>query len=168
MAENTCVSASELRFCRGRTKESRNAVYRGYQYGSVMQLKNGYQSWCCIVKKCKGRIHTFSDTNVKIVREHDHEPDISQCDAKQAMSRAKELAVSTRTKPTVIVADTTATLSIAARAKLPKPENRKKQLHYVRKQADARPAEPSSIEDIKITIQDYHKRWPADATTRQP
>ena len=152
MAENT-YTASELRFCRGRTKESRNVVYRGYQYGSVMQLKNGDQSWCCIVKKCKGRIHT-SDTHVNIVREHDHEPDISQCDAKQAMSRAKELAVSTRTKPTVIVADTTATLSIAARAKLPNPENRKKQLHYVRKQADARPAEPNGIEDIRITQQD--------------
>ena len=111
MAENTCV-VSDLVFCRSRTKASCNAVYRGYQYGSVTQMKNGYHSWCCIVKKCKGRIHTFNDTHVKVVRDHDHEPDISQCDAKQAMSRAKELAVSTRTKPTVIVADTTATLSI--------------------------------------------------------
>ena len=111
MAENPV--AAELRFCRGRTKVSRNAIYRGYQYGSQVQLKSGYTGWSCIQKNCKGRIHTLSDTHVNIVNEHDHEPDITRCDATMAMSRAKELGETTRTKPTVIIADTTATLSNA-------------------------------------------------------
>ena len=80
------IRVKEIRFIRGRTQNSRNAVYGGYQYGQPSQLKSGQLSWGCIRKNCVGRVYTISDTHVEIIKEHDHEPDLSHCNAKLAMS----------------------------------------------------------------------------------
>ena len=90
----SCTITEELRFIRGRTQSSRNAIYGGYQYGNPSQLKSGHLSWGCIRKTCTGRIYTISDTHVDIVKEHNHEPDVSHCNVKLAINSAKDQAVS--------------------------------------------------------------------------
>ena len=71
-----------LRFTSGRTQGARNVIHEGYQYGSPNQLVSGQTSWGCIRKDCVGRIYTLSDTHVQIKKEHNHESDLSLCNAK--------------------------------------------------------------------------------------
>ena len=109
MAASTSIPG--LRFIRGRTERSRNAVYGGYRYGSASQLKTGKTSWSCIRKDCTGRIYTISDTHVEAKNEHNHEPDVSLCEAKICMSNAKDHAEISRTGSALIIADTSKPLS---------------------------------------------------------
>ena len=118
MAATTSIPG--LRFIRGRTEKTRNAVYGGYRYGSPSQLKTGKTSWSCIRKDCNGRIYTIGDTHVEARNEHNHEPDLSLCEAKICMSEAKDHAETSRTGSAVIIADTSKPLSKVARTKLPK------------------------------------------------
>ena len=71
MAATTSIPG--LRFIRGRTEKTRNAVYGGYRYGSPSQLKTGKTSWSCIRKDCNGRIYTIGDTHVEARKEHNQE-----------------------------------------------------------------------------------------------
>ena len=125
------IRTEGLRFTRGRIQGTRNVVYEGYQYGSPNQLVSGQISWGCIRKDCVGCIYTLSDTHVQIKKEHNHESDLSLCNAKLAVSRAKDQAETSQTGAAVIIATSTAPLSMAERARLPKGQAVKKQLQRV-------------------------------------
>ena len=152
MAATTSIPG--LRFIRGRTEKTRNAVYGGYRYGSPSQLKTGKTSWSCIRKDCNGRIYTIGDTHVEARKEHNHEPDLSLCEAKICMSEAKDHAETSRTGSAVIIADTSKPLSKVARTKLPKDAAWKKQLQRLRQKQDGRPMAPKLVTDIQLTPAD--------------
>ena len=120
-------------------------------------LKVGREAGDVFNKNCTGCIYTISDTHVEVKGEHNHEPDLSLCDAKIAMSNAKDQAESSRTGSTVIMAATTKPLSNVARAKLPNAAACKKQLQRIRQKKDGRPMAPKHITDIQLT--------PADCVT---
>ena len=145
---------TELTFTQGSTANSRNAIYKGYRYGNPNQLKSGYTSWECVLKKCKGRIHTIGDGTVEVTRVHKHEPSIEECQVKLAMNAARQLAATTRTEPTVIMADTTTDLSDVARALLPNKVARTKQIWRARHDVDGRPRAPTSVIDMNINPSD--------------
>ena len=122
------IRTEGLRFISGRTQGTRNVVHEGYQYGSPNQLVSWQTSWGCIRKDCVGWIHTLGDTQVHIKKEHNHESDLSLCNAKLAVSKAKDQAEFSRTGAAVIIATSTAPLSMAERARLPNGPAVKKQL----------------------------------------
>ena len=143
-----------LRFTRGRTQASRNVVFEGFRYGTPKELVTGQTSWVCIEKLCSGRIYTLSDTHVQIRKEHNHDSDLSYCNAKLAVNKAKDQAEISRTGAKVIIADATGPLTNAECCRLPSGPAIKKQLQRVRALKDGRPLAPKCVADIEINAAD--------------
>ena len=148
--------SNELQFVRGKNANSIHAIYRGYRYrkdGNKL-LASGYQNQRCVIGGCKGRIHTLDNTHVLVRHDHNHEPDITDCEAKIALSNSKDVAVTTRTDPAVIIADCTDKLSLAVRMKLPSHAACKKQIQVVRAREFDRPRAPKNVQEIQILPED--------------
>ena len=145
---------SSVTFIQGRTKGSRNAIYGGYRYTKDGDLTNGCTSWRCVIRGCKGRLHTRGDNVVAIKGEHIHEPNVEECNVKIITNEMKQQARDTRTAPAEIIAKTQGKYPKSTRAHMPPKSAMTKMIHHERHQADSRPRAPSSLSDISLVGDD--------------
>ena len=87
-----------FRIVRGRTKNSQNSLYRGYRYSKDGKSSNvsGKQAWRCILRTCKGRLNSLDNKLVEVTCNHNHEPDLHDCEVRATLSHIKNLAETTR------------------------------------------------------------------------
>lgn len=90
----------DVQIVRGRTHNSQNLLHQGYRYSKNGKLTtDGRQAWRCVRKndKCRGRLYTYDKKLQVITQQHNHDADIADSDVRAALSKAKDLAASTRT-----------------------------------------------------------------------
>ena len=133
-----------LRIVRGRTATSQNALLDGFRYSkdSKPSTVTGKQAWRCIVRSCKGRLHTLDGTLVAVTHEHNHGSDLADCEVRATLSAMKDLATSSSTANHLIYSQTTGNISRSIRLKLPSAAACKKQAQRARR--GARPYPESS------------------------
>ncbi len=79
------VNASDdvVKIVTGRTVKSQNLLYHGFRYSKDgMLTTTGLQAWRCVLKneKCKGRIYTLNGRLHSIMKHHNHDSDIADCE----------------------------------------------------------------------------------------
>ena len=152
LAMNTSDS---IQFIQGRTENSINAVYLGYRYSRDGKPTSTHkQAWRCVLRTCKGRMHTVDGNLLSCTQEHNHSGDLADCEAKATLSSIKEIAASTRTPNHIIYAQTTGSLSQATRLRLPSAVACKKAAQRSRRKADPLPKAPGSLSEIELTVDD--------------
>ena len=113
LAMNTSDS---IQFIQGRTKNSINAVYLGYRYSRDGKPTSTHkQAWRCVLRTCKGRMHTVDGNLLSCTQEHNHSADLADCEAKATLLSIKEIAASTRTPNHIIVLSTPRLLDLCPR-----------------------------------------------------
>jgi hypothetical protein len=50
------------------------------------------QSWRCVLRNCIGRMKTVDGNLLSCTQEHNHSPDLADCEAKTVLSTIKEMA----------------------------------------------------------------------------
>ena len=88
-----------IRIVRGRTLNSKNLLYCGFRYvkdGKPSTI-TGRQPWKCVRMKMKykGRLHTNNEQLVEVRNQHNHGPDLADCEVRATLSTIKD--TSTRT-----------------------------------------------------------------------
>ena len=139
--------SDRVKFIRGRTASSINATYEGYRYSrDGMELKDGSQAWRCVLKnqKCPARIYTIGDTLFRQTKTHCHLSNFIDTEVREIISEAKDLAVSTKTRPTDILSNFK-TVSSAVQLHLPDSNTWKSSLHYCRRTENNLPPAPKSL-----------------------
>ena len=141
-----------LRIVRGRTATSQNVLHRGFRYSrdGKVSTKTGKQAWRCVLRSCKGRLFTLRDDLDSLTQEHNHGPDLADCEVKATLSAMKDIATTSRTSNQVIYASTTGALSQSTRCQMPSISACKKQAQRARRTADPRPRAPASLDDIEL------------------
>ena len=80
-------SWDSIQFIRGKTKTSINAVYLGYSYSRDGKPTSTHkQAWRCVLRTCKGRMHTVDGHLLSCTQEHNHSADLADCEAKATLS----------------------------------------------------------------------------------
>ena len=146
------TSSDIVKFIRGRTACSINATYEGYRYSrDSIELKDGSQAWRCVLKnqKCHARIYTIGDTLFRQTKTHCHLSNFIDTEVREIISEAKDLAVSTKTRPTDILSNFK-TVSSVVQLHLPDSNTWKTSLHYCRRTENDLPPAPKSLYDLKL------------------
>ena len=89
-----------VKIIRGRTPTSQNLLHSGFRYSKDGKLTtDGRQAWRCVRKKdsCRGRLYTLNESLVKVTQIHNHDADIADCELKEVLSKAHDLAATTMT-----------------------------------------------------------------------
>jgi len=151
----------EVKIVRGRTANSQNALHRGYRYCKAgKSTVTGRQAWRCVKKndKCNGRLYTLDGALDGALTPHlDHcQPDIVDCEVREALSTVHDLAVSSHSTNQMIYCATTGPLSQGARIRLPSEQAVKKQAQRARRKENPRPTAPTSLADLTLEEDDCH------------
>ena len=99
-------------------KGENHKTHEGFIYRLDRILNNGAESWRCVEKKCRGRIHVMNN-DIKITGNHDHVPDPANIEMKQSLLEVRRRSSQSRHTPRLIIQETQATLSEEAVAELP-------------------------------------------------
>ena len=146
-----------VQLVRGRTANSLNALHRGYRYSKDGKpTLCGKQAWRCHRKndKCPGRLYTVNGELHSVTRPHIHDPDIGDCEAREALSTVKNLAASTPSSNHRIYCTATGALSDAGRLRLPNRAAVKKQAQRARRAENPRPRAPASLAELLLQEDD--------------
>ena len=114
---------NSLRIIRGRTANSLNSLHRGFWYSrdAKPSTVTGKQAWRCVLRTCKGRLHTLDEALVSVSHEHNHGSDLPECEVQSTLSAMKDMATTSRTANHchLIYAQTTGALTQSTRCRMP-------------------------------------------------
>jgi hypothetical protein len=108
--------------------------------------------WKCIkyIDGCKGRAHTDGERVIHHSDNHNHVPQAAKIGAKKVMAKIKERATTNiDSTPQQIVATETAAIPQATAGVLPSVAAMKKTTQRIRRAAEAPPARPTSLAELK-------------------
>ena len=166
ITDTNMTAGDTLRLVSGRTKGLQNALYRGFRYSKDGKPSNasGKQSWRCRLRSCKGRMYTLHSLLQGISTEHNHDPDLDDCEAKAVLSTIKERVAETRTSNAEIYASATGAISTATHLRLPSELACKKQVQRARRLEDPGTRAPGSLAEIELEPVIHSERDTADPT----
>ena len=143
--DNAIINAgSELNWiksARGRDKLS----YCGFIYNFQRKTSTKVQ-WRCQVKNCRGRIHTFATSALKILGQHSHGEEIGKAEVIAFRACVKRHALVSNDNPHRIIAEESRMLSNFAKTLLPCEKSLKKICQRVR----PTPTNPTNLFDLYV------------------
>ncbi|QQP58582.1 Uncharacterized protein FKW44_003950 [Caligus rogercresseyi] len=104
---------------------------------------------------CRARVHTNTDTIVKVVGQHNHAGNIAKVEAIRAINLAKEIAISTQESTHSIATNVFVGASISSVGHLPNFNQLKRTIRNKRKSQNQAPPQPFSLSELLIPME-YH------------
>lgn len=131
-------------------------VFQGhrYQLERTTATKSIYRCVRYYKTKCHGRVYVEGD-NVEVKIDHCHSPDAQQNVVRQVMNTIKNQSTNSTAPPSLLIAESVADISLAAKGGLPSESSMKKTINRKRKSANMLPTAPSSL--LELVIPDTFK-----------
>ena len=143
--------STDIMIIRGRTVSSKNLLHAGFSYSTDGKpLTDGRQAWRCVKRRdrCPGRLYTINETFHCLGKPHAHPPDASECNAKAAVAKVKEMASTSQTSNHRIYCAVTGPLPTSTLSRLPTETALKKTAQRARRQNNPQPRAPSSLAEL--------------------
>ncbi|KAF0752026.1 MULE domain-containing protein, partial [Aphis craccivora] len=102
-------------------------------------------------KKCPGRVHVEKgEVTKESKREHNHRPDRSKIEAKQAIENMKKIAKETELSSQVVLSTMSKEVTESVASKLPGISSMKKTIQRIRQKEIMAPANPRTLDELVI------------------
>ena len=129
-------------------------VIDGYSFYCEKQAKNGRIYWKCRnyydTRRCGVRIITQNGELISSNGDHNHAPSASELEIIRTKSTIRERAIKCHDAPTLVIAESTASINKTVVAKLPPLDSFKRTIRDIRQRTSDFPKRPSTLEELVI------------------
>ncbi|XP_060874428.1 uncharacterized protein LOC132948119 [Metopolophium dirhodum] len=128
-------------------------IFKGYLY-KLERSTNEKTIWRCIEnnsKKCPGRVHVEKgEVTKESNREHNHRPDRSKIEAKQAIENMKKIAKEIELSSQVVLSTMSKEVTESVASKLSGISSMKKTIQRIRQKEIMAPTNPRTLDELVI------------------